>query len=226
MSDWTEISAQFQVFQEQLGLTKVGISVINQVISEVTQAERTYHSRLDSIKENAIKLFEKSNLSQYQTTQTVTTQVIKNLIETLVSNANAHKKYNDILEAEVRKELRTTVEKLGNSIDKLNDKIHDVNKGLKEVRKSHQKAKSEFQNAKNKANIDPNEGKRKSLFGKKNDDEIKEKQKKDLFAKYEEYVKQTQVFNTMQKHLQDSTLPKIVSEQESAYKVSHLLYKL
>ena len=221
MSDWTEISAQFQGFQEQLGLTKVGINVVSQVISEVTQAERTYHSRLDSIKENAMKLYDKSNLSQHQTTQTVTTQVIKNLIETLVSNANAHKKYNDILDVEVRKELRTTVNTLGESIDKLNDKIHDVNKGLKEVRKSHAKSKSEFLNAKANVDRDPNEGKPvKRLFSKKNEDEIKEKQKKDLFSKHEEYVKQTQVFNSMQKHLQESTLPNIVSDQEKAYKVS------
>ena len=222
MAEWAAISPKFQGFQEQLGYTKSGINVVYSVISEIAEAELSYHNKLNSIKDNAMKLYEKSNLATQQTTQTVVTNVIKNLIESLVSRSNVQKKYCDVMDKDVRQEVKLTLNTLDKAIYNLDIKINDVKKGLKDVRKTHQKSKKDYETAKEKVNQEDGAILRYLNKGGRSE-EVKKERQRDLMSKHEEYKKQTHVYNSMQRHLQESTLPGIVKEQEAAYKVSQII---
>lgn len=166
-----------------------------------------------------MKTYKKSNLTTQHKTQNVITNVIKNIIEWLVSRSNIQKKHSDVLDAEVREKMKMTMDTLGKSINNLEVKINDVKKGLKNVRKSDgdvQKAKKDYETAKGKINQDNRAGKGKG--GKS--EEAKKARQRDLTSKHEEYQKQTQVYNSMQRHLQESTFPNIMKGQEAAYNVS------
>ena len=222
MAAWAAISPKFQGFQEQLGYTKSGINVVYSVIAEIAEAELNYLNKLNFIKDNAMKMYEKSNLATQQTTQTVITNVIKNLIESLVSRSNMQKKFCDVLDVGVRQEVKTTRNTLDKSINNLDVRINDVKKGLKDVRKAHQKAKKDYQTAKAKDESTlKDEGTLKRYLSKGGrSEEAKKERQRDLMSKHVEWQKQTHVYNSMQKHLQESTLLSIVNEQETAFKVS------
>ena len=191
--------------------------MVYSIVADIAEAELAYHNKLTTIMENAMKTYKKSNLTTQHKTQNVITNVIKNIIAWLVSRSNIQKKHSDVLDADVREEMKMTMDTLDKSINNLEVKSNDVKKGLKDVRKSDgdvQKAKKDYETAKGKVNQDNRAGK-----GGKSE-EAKKARQRDLTSKHEEYQKQVQVYNSMQRHLQESTLPNIVKGQEAAFNVS------